>query len=57
MGTGEVLFTLGISGEGTHSKQGAYFFIEKQQNVQKELMFILKGSRRIENGLVVLGSF
>ena len=40
MGRGEVLFTLGISGEGTHSKQGAYFFIEKQQNVQKGLIFI-----------------
>lgn len=40
MGRGEVLFMLGISGKGTHSKQGAYFFIEKQQNVQKSLMFI-----------------
>ena len=37
--------TFGTTREGTYSGQGAYFFFEKQSNVQnKTLIFILKGT-------------
>ena len=36
------LFTFGASREGAYSGQGAYFFFEKQPNVQKDFNIYLK---------------
>ena len=44
--------------EGAYSKRGAYLYFKKHQNVQNKVcIFIWKGSWKLENGLIVPGSF